>query len=187
MEAQSISEKIDNWPRHFLIEKPMHFADSTGPGQTEPIAQISWSESGHVSRLGRLCSAAPKILGYQRRRLPPDHVFKRFQFFFFGGLGPCNWFLFFWNLSKELMHCTFRHFRFGLTFMLGSAVAAGLLFTLLVWVDSHVWIYLRKRKGYLQVKDFCSLRLPLHDQFDRSLVKQWKVLSNTKLELGNET
>ena len=43
--------------------------------------------------------------------------------------------------------------RFGLTFMLGSAVGAGLLFTILVWVDSHVWIYLRKRKGYLQVAE----------------------------------
>lgn len=29
--------------------------------------------------------------------------------------------------------------------MLGSTLAAGLLFTILVWVDSHVWIYLRKR------------------------------------------
>ncbi|KAI9561865.1 hypothetical protein GHT06_012827 [Daphnia sinensis] len=42
---------------------------------------------------------------------------------------------------------------FGLTFMLASALASGLLFTILVWVDSHVWIYLRKRKGYLQVAE----------------------------------
>merc|ERR1711973_814744 len=41
----------------------------------------------------------------------------------------------------------------GLTFMLGSTLVAGLLFTILVWVDSHVWIYLRKRKGYLQVAE----------------------------------
>lgn len=46
-----------------------------------------------------------------------------------------------------------RKSLFGLTFMLGSTVGAGLLFTILVWLDSHVWIYLRKRKGYLQVAE----------------------------------
>ena len=35
--------------------------------------------------------------------------------------------------------------RFGLTFMLASAAGAGLVFTILVLVDSHVWIYLRKK------------------------------------------
>lgn len=33
----------------------------------------------------------------------------------------------------------------GLTLMLASAVLAGLLLTALVWVDSHTWIYIRKR------------------------------------------
>lgn len=33
----------------------------------------------------------------------------------------------------------------GLTFMLASAILAGLLLTILVWVDSHTWIYIRKR------------------------------------------
>lgn len=33
----------------------------------------------------------------------------------------------------------------GLTLMLLSAVLAGLLLTTLVWVDSHTWIYIRKR------------------------------------------
>jgi hypothetical protein len=33
----------------------------------------------------------------------------------------------------------------GLLFMLASAVGAGILFTLLVWIDSHTWIYIRKR------------------------------------------
>jgi len=37
------------------------------------------------------------------------------------------------------------HFRYGLTFMLLASLAAGLLFTILVWVDSHTWIYIRKR------------------------------------------
>lgn len=36
-------------------------------------------------------------------------------------------------------------FRMGLLFMLASAVGAGILFTLLVWIDSHTWIYIRKR------------------------------------------
>lgn len=33
----------------------------------------------------------------------------------------------------------------GLTLMLLSAILAGLLLTALVWVDSHTWIYIRKR------------------------------------------
>lgn len=33
----------------------------------------------------------------------------------------------------------------GLTLMLVSAVLAGLLLTALVWVDSHTWIYIRKK------------------------------------------
>ncbi|XP_059472473.1 protein tweety isoform X3 [Neocloeon triangulifer] len=33
----------------------------------------------------------------------------------------------------------------GLLFMLASAACAGILFTLLVWIDSHAWIYIRKR------------------------------------------
>lgn len=33
----------------------------------------------------------------------------------------------------------------GLSLMLASAVLAGLLLTALVWVDSHTWIYIRKR------------------------------------------
>jgi hypothetical protein len=53
----------------------------------------------------------------------------------------------------DITDVTCRKAMFGLTFMLGSAVVAGFLFTILVWVDSHVWIYLRKRKGYLQVAE----------------------------------
>lgn len=33
----------------------------------------------------------------------------------------------------------------GLSLMLASAALAGLLLTILVWVDSHTWIYIRKR------------------------------------------
>jgi len=53
----------------------------------------------------------------------------------------------------EIVDATCRKALFGLTFMLGSSIGAGLLFTILVWVDSHVWIYLPKRKGYLQVAE----------------------------------
>jgi len=53
----------------------------------------------------------------------------------------------------NLKEVTCHKAMLGLTFMLGSTLAAGLLFTILVWVDSHVWIYLRKRKGYLQVAE----------------------------------
>ncbi|XP_060522842.1 protein tweety-like isoform X2 [Cylas formicarius] len=41
----------------------------------------------------------------------------------------------------------------GLTLMLASAVLAGLLLTVLVWVDSHTWIYIRKKKEYHQVNE----------------------------------
>lgn len=53
----------------------------------------------------------------------------------------------------NLKEVTCHKAMLGLTFLLGSTVAAGLLFTILVWVDSHVWIYLRKKKGYLQVAE----------------------------------
>nr|CAD7571665.1 unnamed protein product [Timema californicum] len=42
---------------------------------------------------------------------------------------------------------------YGLTFMLLASVAAGIFFTVLVWVDSHTWIYIRKRRDYLQVDE----------------------------------
>ncbi|KAK2714778.1 protein tweety-like [Artemia franciscana] len=42
---------------------------------------------------------------------------------------------------------------YGIAFMFLSSVATGLLFTILVWIGSHVWIYLKTRKGYLQVAD----------------------------------
>ncbi|RZC38144.1 tweety, partial [Asbolus verrucosus] len=41
----------------------------------------------------------------------------------------------------------------GLTLMLVSTILAGLLLTALVWVDSHTWIYIRKRKDYHQVNE----------------------------------
>ncbi|XP_051162581.1 protein tweety isoform X4 [Leptopilina boulardi] len=41
---------------------------------------------------------------------------------------------------------------YGLTFMLAASLAAGFLFTILVWVDSHTWIYIRKR-DYHQVEE----------------------------------
>ncbi|CAH1136041.1 unnamed protein product [Ceutorhynchus assimilis] len=41
----------------------------------------------------------------------------------------------------------------GLTLMLISAVLSGLMMTILVWVDSHTWIYIRKKKDYQQVNE----------------------------------
>ncbi|GJQ86587.1 hypothetical protein Trydic_g8628 [Trypoxylus dichotomus] len=41
----------------------------------------------------------------------------------------------------------------GLSLMLASAILAGLLLTALVWIDSHTWIYIRKRKDYHQVNE----------------------------------
>ncbi|XP_075231921.1 tweety isoform X1 [Lycorma delicatula] len=42
---------------------------------------------------------------------------------------------------------------FGLTFMLAAAAGAGFFFTILVWLDSHTWIYIRKKRDYLQVDE----------------------------------
>uniref|UniRef100_A0A1B6HT47 Protein tweety homolog n=1 Tax=Homalodisca liturata TaxID=320908 RepID=A0A1B6HT47_9HEMI len=42
---------------------------------------------------------------------------------------------------------------FGLTFMLAASVGAGFFFTVLVWLDSHTWIYIRKKRDYLQVDE----------------------------------
>ncbi|XP_022916358.1 protein tweety isoform X2 [Onthophagus taurus] len=41
----------------------------------------------------------------------------------------------------------------GLTLMLASAALAGFLLTALVWIDSHTWIYIRKKKDYHQVNE----------------------------------
>ncbi|KAL0104728.1 hypothetical protein PUN28_016394 [Cardiocondyla obscurior] len=50
--------------------------------------------------------------------------------------------------AKSLCHLGL----YGLSFMLIASLAAGLLFTVLVWVDSHTWIYIRKR-DYHQVDE----------------------------------
>ncbi|RLU26343.1 hypothetical protein DMN91_000137 [Ooceraea biroi] len=53
------------------------------------------------------------------------------------------------HAAKSLCHLGL----YGLTFMLLASLAAGLLFTVLVWVDSHTWIYIRKRRDYHQVDE----------------------------------
>ncbi|XP_075231929.1 tweety isoform X2 [Lycorma delicatula] len=46
---------------------------------------------------------------------------------------------------------------FGLTFMLAAAAGAGFFFTILVWLDSHTWIYIRKkRRPVLWLCDPCT-------------------------------
>ncbi|XP_011639937.1 protein tweety isoform X2 [Pogonomyrmex barbatus] len=52
------------------------------------------------------------------------------------------------HAAKSLCHLGL----YGLSFMLIASLAAGLLFTVLVWVDSHTWIYIRKR-DYHQVDE----------------------------------
>ncbi|XP_015591152.1 protein tweety isoform X2 [Cephus cinctus] len=52
------------------------------------------------------------------------------------------------HAAKSLCHLGL----YGLTFMLLASLAAGLFFTVLVWVDSHTWIYIRKR-DYHQVNE----------------------------------
>ncbi|XP_016772721.1 protein tweety isoform X2 [Apis mellifera] len=52
------------------------------------------------------------------------------------------------HAAKSLCHLGL----YGLTFMLLASLAAGLFFTVLVGVDSHTWIYIRKR-DYHQVDE----------------------------------
>ncbi|KAJ8679649.1 hypothetical protein QAD02_015436 [Eretmocerus hayati] len=59
-------------------------------------------------------------------------------------------------LHKQYVHAAISlcHLGlFGLALMLVASVAAGFLFTLLVWIDSHTWIYIRKRNDYHQVNE----------------------------------
>ncbi|XP_011500029.1 PREDICTED: protein tweety [Ceratosolen solmsi marchali] len=53
------------------------------------------------------------------------------------------------HAAKSLCHLGL----FGLTLMLLASIAAGFFFTVLVWVDSHTWIYIRKRNDYHQVNE----------------------------------
>lgn len=41
----------------------------------------------------------------------------------------------------------------GLLLMLVASFAAAILLTIMVWVDSHTWIYIRKRIDYSQVDE----------------------------------
>ncbi|ODM92315.1 Protein tweety [Orchesella cincta] len=52
---------------------------------------------------------------------------------------------------------------FGLALLLVSALVSALLFTLLVGFDSHTWIYIQRRKRYLQQEECVSF---LPSQYD---------------------
>lgn len=41
----------------------------------------------------------------------------------------------------------------GLVLMLIASFIAAILLTVMVWVDSHTWIYIRKRNDYAQVEE----------------------------------
>lgn len=41
----------------------------------------------------------------------------------------------------------------GLLLMLIASFVAAILLTIMVWVDSHTWIYIRKRNDYAQVDE----------------------------------
>lgn len=42
-------------------------------------------------------------------------------------------------------------FRFGLALMLVASVVSGIFFTILVWLDSHTWIYIRKKYVFINI------------------------------------
>uniref|UniRef100_A0A8D8PSM8 Protein tweety homolog n=3 Tax=Cacopsylla melanoneura TaxID=428564 RepID=A0A8D8PSM8_9HEMI len=59
-------------------------------------------------------------------------------------------------INREYIHAlqsTCDTALFGLALMLLAMAVAGFFFTVLVWLDSHTWIYIRKKREYLQVEE----------------------------------
>ncbi|XP_026686031.1 protein tweety [Diaphorina citri] len=59
-------------------------------------------------------------------------------------------------INREYIHAlqsTCDTALFGLALMLLAMAVAGFFFTVLVWLDSHTWIYIRKKREYLQVDE----------------------------------
>lgn len=54
-----------------------------------------------------------------------------------------------WNGGLMMICVFFSSSRFGLTFMLAASIGAGFFFAVLVWLDSHTWIYIRKKWVWL--------------------------------------
>uniref|UniRef100_A0A182VG33 Protein tweety homolog n=1 Tax=Anopheles merus TaxID=30066 RepID=A0A182VG33_ANOME len=52
----------------------------------------------------------------------------------------------------------------GLVLMLIASFMAAILLTIMVWVDSHTWIYIRKRNDYAQVEEQSYVSHQLHPQ-----------------------
>jgi hypothetical protein len=50
---------------------------------------------------------------------------------------------------------------FGLVVMLLSAALCALLFTVLVWCNSHTWIYFKHKGKYVKVSDVFMFRIRL--------------------------
>lgn len=51
------------------------------------------------------------------------------------------------------LHAVCELALFGLSFMLAASIGAGFFFAILVWLDSHTWIYIRKKRDYSQVDE----------------------------------
>uniref|UniRef100_A0A182QAJ0 Protein tweety homolog n=1 Tax=Anopheles farauti TaxID=69004 RepID=A0A182QAJ0_9DIPT len=57
----------------------------------------------------------------------------------------------------------------GLVLMLIASFMAAILLTIMVWVDSHTWIYIRKRNDYAQVEEQSYVSHQLHPQSHQNL------------------
>ena len=60
----------------------------------------------------------------------------------------------------------------GLVLMLIASFIAAILLTVMVWVDSHTWIYIRKRNDYAQVEEASYIshqQQPNHQTMSRTL------------------
>uniref|UniRef100_A0A182N0N7 Protein tweety homolog n=1 Tax=Anopheles dirus TaxID=7168 RepID=A0A182N0N7_9DIPT len=57
----------------------------------------------------------------------------------------------------------------GLVLMLIASFMAAILLTIMVWVDSHTWIYIRKRNDYAQVEEQSYVSHQLHPQSHQNM------------------
>ncbi|CAH1726160.1 protein tweety isoform X1 [Aphis gossypii] len=54
---------------------------------------------------------------------------------------------------NRALHATCDLALFGLALMLLASVVSGIFFTILVWLDSHTWIYIRKKQDYAKAEE----------------------------------
>ncbi|XP_050441536.1 protein tweety-like isoform X2 [Adelges cooleyi] len=54
---------------------------------------------------------------------------------------------------NRALHASCDLALFGLALMLLASIVSGLFFTILVWLDFHTWIYIRKKQDYIKAEE----------------------------------